>query len=106
MATPIRAGVRKDYEDVTTRMPAEVLVDLKHRLAPRYGGTLTAMYDVMLKQFLADKPWEVGLRWRETQALSRREETVKEVRAGDGSTLTVPVTKTVATGWVQVNMRL
>ena len=106
MATPIKTGTRKDYRDVTTRLPAEVLTDLKHRLAPLYGGTLIKMYDTMLRTFLHDAPWSAGLRWRETQALSRREEKLLTVRAGDGSALETPVTTTVATGWVQVNMRL
>jgi len=106
MATPIKSGIRKDYIDLTTRLPAEVLADLKHRLAPKFGGTLTKMYDVMLGEFLREKPWEKGLKWRETQALSRREETIKTVKTADGKVLETPVTTTVATGWVQVNMRL
>ncbi len=106
MATPIKSGIRKDYVDLTTRLPAPVMADLKHRLAPTYGGTLTAMYDVMMRTFLRDMPWLYGLKWRETQALSRREETIKRTTTADGQALDVPVTTTVATGWIQVNMRL
>lgn len=106
MATPIKTGARKGYTDLTTRMPAQVLADLKHRLAPIYGGTLIKMYDVLVQAFLREAPWTRGLKWRETQALSRRLETIERVRAGDGSVLETPVTTTVATGWVQVNMRL
>lgn len=106
MATPLKSGLRKDYTDLTTRMPAPVLTDLKHRLAPLYGGTLLKMYDTMIRAFFREAPWLHGLKWRETQALSRREETIERVRAGDGSVLETPVTTTVATGWVQVNMRL
>ena len=105
MATPIKTGIRKDHVDLTTRLPSAVMTDLKHRLAPMYGGTLTAMYAVMLQTFLRDTPWHFGLKWRETQALSRREETVKRTTTDDGQPLDVPVTTTVATGWIQVNMR-
>jgi len=106
MATPLKSGIRKDYVDITTRVTSDVMTDLKHRLAPLFGGTLTAMYDIMLNTFLREKPWENGLRWRETQALSRREETIETRRTLDGKTLDVPVTKTIATGWIQINMRV
>lgn len=106
MATPIKKGKRAGFVDLTTRAPAEVLADLKHRLAPKFGGTLTAMFDVMLRTFLADKPWEKGLAWRETKALSVRQEDVRVVYTEAGHALETPITTTVATGWVQVNMRL
>ena len=105
MATPIKKGVRKDFVDITTRLPAPVMTDLKHRLAPRYGGTLMSLYDTLIRTFLHEAPWALGLKWRETQALSRREETIVVVKTDDGSPLETAVTNTVATGWIQVNMR-
>lgn len=106
MAISLKNDIHKDGADLTTFMPAPVLNDLKHRLAPLYGGTLIKMYDTMIRAFFREEPWLHGLKWRETQALSRREETIERVRVGDGSALETPVTTTVATGWVQVNMRL
>jgi hypothetical protein len=106
MGRVIAFGPKKGYTDVTTRMPAPILADLKFRLAPRFGGTLTAMFETMLTQFLAEKPWERGLPWRKTQALSRREVVTETVKTGDGQPLVKRTTRTVATGWVQVNMRL
>lgn len=92
MATPLKSDLRKDYTDLTTRMPAPVLNDLKHRLAPLYGGTLLKMYDTMIRAFFREGPWLHGLKWRDPQLPFRGDESTQNIHAVD------------APGWKQVNI--
>ena len=101
-----KEGRRAGYVDITTRAPAQLLDYMKHYVAPSTGGSLTEMYTVMLVQWMTEHPWDKGVRWRETKALSQRSKTIEAVQLGDGTKTLVPVYRTVGTGWVQVNMRV
>ena len=101
-----KEGKRAGYVDITTRVPSQVLEYMKHSIAPSIGGSLTEMFIIMLTQWLKEHPWENGLPWRETKALSHRSKTIETVQLGDGTQTQVPVYRTVGTGWVQVNMRI
>lgn len=52
---------------IQIRAPMPVLTDLRHRLAPRYGGNMTSLYETLTRTFLRETPWEKGLRWRDPQ---------------------------------------
>ncbi|HET9147020.1 MAG TPA: hypothetical protein VFN77_03135 [Acetobacteraceae bacterium] len=80
-----------DQTVATTRLPSRLQAYMKS-LANLQYGTLAAMHTAMLDEFLLRAPWKHGLEWRETKALSERDQ-------GDdfGSR---------ATGWMQVNFRL
>lgn len=106
MASPVKTGKRAGYVNLTTRVPGGVINDLKHRLAPIFGGTLTTMYGVMLNVFLTDRPWEHGYAWRETKNLVTRREDTKSTFTTDGRPIEAAVTVTKATGWLQISLRL
>ncbi len=84
-----RARMSTDGTDlITTRTPAP-LVAYTRSIADLQFGTLRRMYFFMVKQFLDERPWTKGLRWRHAKSLIDRSEI-----------------NPVATGWVQVNLRL
>lgn len=100
-----KAGLRDGYVDVTTRTEVEAVYALK-ALTPRYGGTLTDMYDVMLEQFLNERLWVENSIWREPRGLTATSiEHVVKHSAG-GREFKVPRRFKVATGFVQLNMRV
>ncbi len=81
----------KPYAEVTTRAPVKMHLYSK-ALAFAQNKTLRLMQEDMARQFLAEKPWEKGLNWRPTQGMTQ--------------TLSNAVGQKVATGWMQVNLRL
>ncbi len=79
------------FAEVTTRAPAKMHIYSKS-LAIASKTTLRKLYCTMAQQFLAERPWERGLKWRPTQSLTQ--------------TLEGSIGKKSVTGWMQVNMRL
>ncbi len=78
-------------EVVTTRIPVRTQSHSKVLAAKSYQ-TLTDMQVAMLDRFLLEKPWENGLRWHETKALTGRDDEMPgHIRT---------------TGWIQTNFRL
>ncbi len=61
-------------------------------LAFAHNVTLRKLHETMAHQFLTDRPWERGLKWRPTQSLTQ--------------TLEGAIGTKRTTGWMQVNMRL
>ncbi len=81
--------IAKDGTDeITTRIPARLSAYCKAVAALQFGS-LRRMHVSMMEQFLEEKPWTKGLHWKRTKGLVERK--------GIGA---------MATGWVQVNMRL
>lgn len=105
MAGTTKRKKREGFVTLTTRVKHTMLLKLRNELAPRYGGTLTAMYEAVLINFFRERPWVLRDNfWMKTQALSMRNEEKQERRQPDGRPLAVPVFWQQATGWVQVNM--
>lgn len=96
---------REGYVDITTRIPAGMLNYL-HLLGVQMNLSLTDMYDVMLQNWYQKLPHERGFPWKETMALSKRTVIVDAIKKRDGSIEERPRTETIATGWVQVNLRV
>lgn len=96
---------RDGYIDITTRVTSGQLNHL-HAVKNQLNMTLTDMFDLALQTFFAKRPYDRGMPWRETQALSRRVEVKEVVEIVNGKTITSTRTETEATGWVQLNMRL
>jgi hypothetical protein len=86
-----KAAETKDQMVATTRLPSRLQAYMKS-LANLQYGTLSAMHTAMLDEFLLRKPWQHGLEWRETKALSERDQA--DHLGGR------------FTGWMQVNFRL
>lgn len=77
--------------EITTRAPVRMHMHSK-ALSFALGLSLKAMYQQAAERFLKDKPWEHGLRWRPTKSLT--------------ATLGDTIGQKIATGWMQVNLRL
>lgn len=77
-----------ELKTIPTRCPEHMYLYLKG-LYPRRWASLTAMYDDMLKQFVEERPWEHGLKWKKPQTTL--------VRVGGQEN---------RTGWIQVNIQV
>ncbi|CAB3755817.1 hypothetical protein [Paraburkholderia humisilvae] len=73
---------------VPTRCPTQIYTYLKG-ITPFLYSSLTAMFEDMMRRFLAERPWEHGLHWRKPK-----------------TAVTLAGGVTGRTGWEQVNMQL
>lgn len=80
----------QDFVEIPTRVPVKMHLYAK-ALAFALNQNLRQSYIDMTSRFLRERPWEMGLRWRQTKGLSQ--------------TLSESVGRQ-ATGWMQINMRM
>jgi hypothetical protein len=78
------------FDEIPTRVPVKMHMYAK-ALAFALNQNLRQSYIEMTEKFLREKPWETGLKWRQTKGLSQ--------------TLTESAGRQ-ATGWMQINMRV
>lgn len=78
------------FDEIPTRVPVKMHMYAK-ALAFALNQNLRQSYIEMTDKFLHEKPWEMGLKWRQTKGLSQ--------------TLTESAGRQ-ATGWMQINMRV
>ncbi|WP_131202103.1 MULTISPECIES: hypothetical protein [Burkholderia] len=77
-----------ELKAVPTRCPTQIYTYLKG-ITPFLYSSLTAMFEDMMRRFLAERPWEHGLHWRKPK-----------------TAVTFAGGVTGRTGWEQVNMQL
>lgn len=78
----------EELRAVPTRCPSQIYTYLKG-ITPFLYNSLTAMFEDMLRRFLAERPWEHGLHWRKPK-------TAMSYAGGQAG----------KTGWEQVNIQL
>ncbi|MGY8527606.1 hypothetical protein [Paracidovorax citrulli] len=78
----------EDLRPVPTRCPSQIYTYLKG-ITPFLYNSLTAMFEDMIRRFLAERPWEHGLHWRKPK-------TAMSYAGGMAG----------KTGWEQVNIQL